>query len=134
MDAFCAQILPSSIPNRTVQAAPPADHNIGRTLFVWTGAESGSRTRTRLPSSVFETDASAIPPPRRGPNRPFGGGSTISFAGATTHRDCPVQVHARRLCTLRPSWNPGRQYDLDPVGDLVRLSAPLLSAARQPPH
>ena len=29
------------------------------------GAESGSRTRTRLPSSVFETDASAIPPPRR---------------------------------------------------------------------
>src|SRR5262245_64826201 len=29
------------------------------------GAEGGSRTRTRLPSAVFETAASAIPPLRR---------------------------------------------------------------------
>jgi len=42
--------------------------------------------------------------------------------------------HARRLCPGRPSWNPGRQYDLDPVGDLGRLGAPVLSAARQPAH
>jgi hypothetical protein len=30
MAAFCAQVLPSSVPNRTVQAVPPADHKITR--------------------------------------------------------------------------------------------------------
>src|SRR5437660_11417057 len=34
--------------------------------YIGRGAESGSRTRTRLPSAVFETAASAIPPPRLG--------------------------------------------------------------------
>src|SRR6185312_8343162 len=53
-------------------AGPPparrADDQAGRPpgpLAQVRGAESGSRTRTSLRTSVFETDASAIPPPRR---------------------------------------------------------------------
>jgi hypothetical protein len=44
------------------QAEPRPDVVLGRMA---NGAEGGSRTRTRLPSAVFETAASAIPPLRR---------------------------------------------------------------------
>ena len=39
----------------------------GRDFSFSAGAEDGSRTRTRLPSAVFKTAASAIPPLRRTP-------------------------------------------------------------------
>jgi hypothetical protein len=43
---------------------------------VFGSAEGGSRTHTRLPSSVFETDASAIPPLRHA----FSQGQVYAFA------------------------------------------------------
>src|SRR6266851_655811 len=84
---------------------------LGLAQKVSCGAEIGSRTRTSLRTSVFETDASAIPPPRRGPYRPLRRGSTISFAGAT-HVGRPAVFSPGRLCTDRPVIKPGRQHHL----------------------
>src|SRR5437773_1759202 len=91
-----------------------------------TGAESGSRTRTSLRTSVFETDASAY----SATSALWGGGTTIPLAGATDAGPGPdldperLRAHADAFGGSHPRWH-GRGQRLRPAH---------LSAARDPAY
>src|SRR6266851_577681 len=66
MAGFCAQILPSSVPKRTVQAAPPADCKIVAVSFAAATVTYGSEVAPPAEATARESSSWADWKPRLG--------------------------------------------------------------------
>ena len=85
------------------------------------GTEGGSRTRRRLPSAVFETAASAIPPLRPAGNPSGAANAARNRCGASRRRGAGTLAARHR--------RPAGRRQRDPMLDSPRLTIPARRAA-----